>query len=119
MPFTVLFDEAFEADFDKLPEAVQDQLLARTAMLEEFGPGLGRPYADTLNGSSYPNMKELRFQRDGVWRFAYAWDPQRQAIVLCGGNKEGANQKRFYKDLIRVADARFSAHVTPRMPVAK
>lgn len=119
MPFTVLFDEAFEAEFDKLPEAVQDHLLARTAMLEEFGPGLGRPYADTLNGSNHPNMKELRLQRDGVWRFAYAWDPQRQAIILCGGNKEGANQKRFYKNLIRVADARFTVHIAPRLPVAK
>lgn len=111
MPFTVLFDEAFEAEFDKLPEPVQDELLARTGWLEEFGPDLGRPNVDTLNGSAFPNMKELRFRLDGLWRFAFAWDPQRQAIVLCGGNKEGANQKRFYKNLIRVADARFTAHV--------
>jgi hypothetical protein len=30
-------------------------------------------------------MKELRFDAaDGVWRFAFAFDPTRKAIVLCG-----------------------------------
>ena len=119
MPFTVLFDEAFETEFDDLPEAVQDELLARTGWLEEFGPDLGRPNVDTLNGSAYPNMKELRFRLDGLWRFAFAWDPQRQAVILCGGNKEGANQKRFYKSLIRMADARFAAHIAQARPDAK
>jgi hypothetical protein len=56
-------------------------------------------------------MKELRFRLDGLWRFAFAFDPQRKAIVLTGGNKQGANQKRFYAELISVADRRFAAHV--------
>jgi hypothetical protein len=56
-------------------------------------------------------MKELRFRLDGLWRFAFAFDPQRQAIVLVGGNKEGARQSAFYKELIRIADERFAAHV--------
>jgi hypothetical protein len=110
MPFTVFFHEAFLAEFDKLPERVQDELLARTGWLEEFGPDLGRPNVDTLNESTYPNMKELRFRLDGLWRFAFAWDPRRRAVILCGGNKEGANQKRFYRNLIRLADTRFAAH---------
>jgi len=32
-------------------------------------------------------MKELRFRLDGLWRFAFAFDPDRSAIVLVGGNK--------------------------------
>lgn len=56
-------------------------------------------------------MKELRFQKDGVWRFAFAFDPQQKAIVLVGGDKEGENQTKFYKNLIKVADARFSEHL--------
>ena len=55
-------------------------------------------------------MKELRFRLDGLWRFAFAFDAQRRAIVLVGGNKEGARQKAFYKELIRIADQRFAAH---------
>ena len=47
----------------------------------------------------------------GVWRVAFAFDPKRQAILLIAGNKSGANQKRFYKKLITVADERFSSHL--------
>jgi hypothetical protein len=116
MPWTVLFHPEFDAEFGALPEAIQDELLARLKLLGEFGPLLGRPNVDTLNGSSFPNMKELRFRLDGLWRFAFAFDPQRQAIVLVGGNKEGARQRAFYKELIRTADRRFAAHVKTLTP---
>ena len=57
-------------------------------------------------------MKELRFDAaDGVWRFAFAFDPNRQAIILCGGDKSGVSEKRFYRQLIVKADLRFDAHV--------
>jgi len=57
-------------------------------------------------------MKELRFKADGeVWWVAFAFDPQRRAILLVGGSKSGVSQKRFYKDLIRVADERFERHL--------
>jgi len=52
-------------------------------------------------------MKEIRFALKGSWRFAFAFDPDRQAIILFGGNKEGINQTRFYKSLIKKADRRF------------
>lgn len=42
---------------------------------------------------------------------AFAFDPTRQAILLVGGDKGGADQKRFYKRLISLADARFDAHL--------
>jgi hypothetical protein len=80
MAWTVLFHSEFQAEYQRLPETVQDELLARLATLREFGPDLGRPTVDTLNGSSFANMKELRFQAGGVWRFAFAFDPQRQAV---------------------------------------
>jgi hypothetical protein len=73
---------------------------------------LGRPTVDTLNGSAHANMKELRFYVDnGVWRIAFAFDPQRKAILLVGRNKSGVNERRFYKQLISDADARFDAHL--------
>jgi hypothetical protein len=111
MPWTVLFHPEFEPEFAGLSEDIQTELLGRLQVLREFGPMLGRPKVDTLKGSSFPNMKELRFQAGGAWRFAFAFDPQREAIVLVGGDKEGVNEKRFYADLISVADKRFSAHV--------
>ena len=75
---------------------MQDELLAYIELLEQFGPQLGRPRGDTLNGSRHPNMKELRFDASGgVWRIAFAFDPKCRAIVLCGGDKSGGSQKRF------------------------
>ncbi len=112
MAWTVLFHSDFEAEFGRLPEDVQNELLARLGVLAQFGPSLGRPTVDTLKGSSFPNMKELRFNADdGVWRFAFAFDPKRQAVVLVGGDKQGADQGAFYKELIGIADRRFTAHV--------
>jgi hypothetical protein len=80
-------------------------------VLEARGPNLGRPTVDTLVVSSFPNMKELRFNCEGVWRFAFAFDPARSAIILCGGDKEHVDSKKFYKWLIATADARFAAHI--------
>jgi hypothetical protein len=57
-------------------------------------------------------MKELRFDAaDGAWRVAFAFDPQRQAILLCAGDKSGRAQARFYRRLIATADHRFDAHL--------
>jgi hypothetical protein len=74
----------------------RDELLARSKVIAQFGPNLGRPNVDTLKGSKHTNMKELRFNcDDGVWRVAFAFDPVRHAILLVGGDKAGADQKRF------------------------
>ena len=112
MSWDVLFYDAFDAEFEDLPEAVQDELLAHAGLLEEFGPQLGRPRVDTLNGSRHANMKELRFDAEGgVWRVAFAFDPRRKAILLVCGDKSGGGEKRFYKQLIRKADERFDDHL--------
>jgi hypothetical protein len=44
-----------------LDEKLQDELLAHAKLLAEFGPNLGRPTVDTLEGTSHANMKEMRF----------------------------------------------------------
>ncbi len=66
----VLSHEEFEPEFDALPQDVQNELLAHAKLLQQFGPQLGRPRADILNGSRHASMKELRFdgrrQREAV-----------------------------------------------------
>jgi hypothetical protein len=95
----------------RLPEGVREDLLAHLKVLQKFGPDLGRPTVDTLKASKHVNMKELRFNCEGgVWRFAFAFDVQRRAVVLCGDDKAGANEDRFYKTLIRDADDRFEVY---------
>jgi hypothetical protein len=112
MNWKVLFHEEFKSEFLELPEEAQDKLIANARLLEQYGSTLSRPHVDTLKGSSYSNMKELRFNTDkGVWRVALAFDPLRQAILLIAGDKSGVNQKRFYRKLIRLADKRFKSYL--------
>jgi hypothetical protein len=112
MQWQVNLHSAFSPEFDALPFAGQDELLAKVQLLEAFGPELGRPHVDTLNGSRHRNLKELRFSAaDGVWRVAFAFDAKRQAILLVAGDKSGTGQKPFYKTLIAKADQRFDQHL--------
>ena len=116
MKWDVTFHDDFEAEFDDLSEAVQDAILAGAVLLAKFGSSLQRPHADTLNGSKHANMKELRCRAgNGVWRIAFAFDPERKAILLTAGDKAGVNKKRFYKKLITKADARFDEHLAAQI----
>lgn len=108
----VITTECFDDWFDAQTASLQDEVLAHLSILSENGPNLGRPQADTLKGSKYPNMKELRIQFAGnPIRAFFAFDPKRMAIVLCAGDKTGLNEKRFYKDMIKLADAEYSKHL--------
>ncbi len=112
MAWLVTFHDAFEPEFLTLSPVVQDALLSAVRVLGDYGPGLGRPYADTLNGSRHANMKELRMKADGgVWRIAFAFDPSRRAILLVAGDKSGIAQALFYRRLIDIADRRFDSHL--------
>lgn len=112
MEWIVRFHDEFEPEFSALAVEVQDELLARARVLEKLGPTLGRPQVDTLVGSKHANMKELRFDAaGGVWRVAFAFDPERAAILLVAGDKSGVSQRRFYRSLIDRADRRFDSHL--------
>ena len=112
MKWGVDLHDDFVPEYRDLHKDVQDELLAHIELLERFGPQLGRPNADTLNLSRHSNMKELRFAAaDGVWRVAFAFDPNRKAILLVAGDKSGGSEKRFYRQLIQKADERFDAHL--------
>jgi hypothetical protein len=112
MIWSVILHEHFEKEFAGFPRRVQTMLAAKTRLLAQFGPRLGRPHVDTLKASKHLNMKEIRFDAgDGAWRFAFAFDPERNAVLLLGGDKTGINEKRFYKILIASADLRFDQHL--------
>lgn len=112
MTWEISFHDEFLPEFSELTQEVQDELLAQAKLLELEGPLLRRPHADTLKGSRHKNMKELRFYaNDGVWRIAFAFDPEQKAILLIAGNKAGISEKRFYKQLIAKADTRFDSHL--------
>lgn len=109
----VEFHDRFEGEITNLSTDVRVELLAHLVLLREKGFRLGRPEVDTLEGSKHSNMKELRIKVLKVqWRFAFAFDPERKAVVLCGGAKSGVSQKLFYKRLIDLADKRYDEHLS-------
>jgi hypothetical protein len=112
MAWTVILHDAFAAELRAVSEEVRREVAALPQVLEQFGPHAKRPRVDTLKGSRHANMKELRFDvADGVWRVAFAFDPERNAILLVGGDKSGGSEKKFYRRLIAIADERFDAHL--------
>ena len=110
------FDRWFTGD---LSDGEREELTAVVNLLRLFGPMLKRPHADTLNGSRYANMKELRARTgDSVLRVAFAFDTERKAVLLAGGNKSGVGQKVFYAQLIDRADRLFAEHLA-KLAVAR
>jgi hypothetical protein len=104
--------DEFKTEFFALDEDVRTEILALARLLQQFGPQLGRPRVDTLNGSRHANMKELRFSAaGGEWRVAFAFDTRRKGALLIAGDKSGRSEKRFYRELLRKADNRFDAHL--------
>ena len=104
---TDLFDDWYES----LSSTDKESVLSYMILLRSKGPVLSRPYADTVKGSIHPNMKELRVQSKGSpIRAFFAFDPNRDAILLCAGEKTG-KEKRFYSKMIPLADEEFSRHL--------
>ena len=103
--------DIFDNWFDALDDSARASVLASLLLLQQKGPQLSRPYADSINSSKYVNLKELRIQHKGMpLRAFFAFDPQRKAIVLCAGNKVG-DEKRFYKRMLPIAEREYAIHL--------
>jgi hypothetical protein len=110
--WSVATTREFDRWFAQVSANEQIEIMAKVNLLKLFGPQLKRPHADTLKGSKFANMKELRADvQEHVLRIAFAFDPHRKAILLVGGDKSGRSQQRFYKKLIAKADELYEAHV--------
>jgi len=84
---------------------VQEAVRAYVKLLLDKGPSLGRPYVDTLKGSKYPNLKELRVQAQGrKYRIFFIFTGNRVCLLLTGDVKGGSGDKRFYDKLIAKAE---------------
>lgn len=95
-----------------LDTASRDQVVAALELLEEHGPQLGRPLADSVKSSRHKNMKELRPGSSGLseLRLLFAFDPERRAIVLLAGDKSG-EWKSWYDKNVPIADNLFDTHL--------
>jgi hypothetical protein len=92
-----------------------DLVAAAIDQLATVKPALGRPLVDRIHGSRHHNMKELRPASVGgrEVRMLFAFDPDREAIVLVAGDKSGRWQA-WYREAIPLADNRFDEHLATR-----
>ncbi|GAA1875972.1 type II toxin-antitoxin system RelE/ParE family toxin [Myceligenerans crystallogenes] len=86
-------------DQDPLAEHIQ----AAVNQLEQVGPSLGRPTADSIKGSRIHNLKELRAS---TVRILFVFDPARNAVLLVAGDKAG-RWSDWYGTSIPVAEERY------------
>jgi len=108
MAWEVEYTTEFEAWWEDLSEDEQEAIDAAVELLEERGPNLGRPLADTIRQSRHHNMKELRPTR--AIRVLFAFDPRRTAILLIGGDKRGS-WNAWYDEYIPIADQLYDDHL--------
>ncbi len=84
-------------------------------VLEENGPGEGRPLVDGVVASSLHNLKELRPPSKGrsEIRILFVFDPWRSVILLVAGDKAG-QWNRWYRSAIPEAERRYGEYLKER-----
>ena len=108
----VLETDEYQEWFETLDDAAKEDIRASVQVLSTIGPSLGRPQVDTLKGSRFPNMKELRVKSNGrPFRILFAFDRKRRAVLLVGGNKASGGGKGFYSEMVPLADRLFADYL--------
>jgi hypothetical protein len=103
-PVVVYATDEFAAWYDGLEERHRQRVAACVDLLEQMGVSLGFPYSSAIEGSDVA-LRELRIQSHGhAIRVFYAFNPQRDAVVLIGGDKTGVSDDRFYREHVPQAE---------------
>lgn len=97
----------FERWLGGLDEDRRARVKGAVARIAAAGPTLGRPQADVIHGSRMRKLKEARVER-GI-RVLFAFDSNRNAVMLVGGDKTG-KWNRWYPQKIQLADRLYLEH---------
>ena len=99
----VEYTDEFQQWWDTLAWKEQAVIDSGVRLIELAGPSLSFPQSSSIKSSRHRNMRELRSQCEGrPLRTFYAFDPQRRAVLLIGGEKTGDD--RFYEVMVPKAD---------------
>jgi len=105
----VQFTPQAERWYKALSAEDRNRITAAIERVQRTGPALGRPFVDSIKSSRYHNMKEMR-SSGGHLRALFAFDRNRRAVVLVGGDKSG-HWKGWYKENIPLADRLYGEHL--------
>jgi hypothetical protein len=92
--------------FGRLNSGDKARVEAAIERLEETGPGLGRPWVDSLAGT---RLKEL-VPRGGYLRILFRFDSRRSGILLIGGDKLRLWDD-WYKTMIPLAEKLYEEYL--------
>jgi hypothetical protein len=105
----VVGTDEFVSWYDLLDADDTEAVTRVVERLAQLGVTLGFPYSTAIQGSRYP-LRELRVQSGGrPLRVFYAFDPERQAVLLLGGDKTGDD--RFYQTFVPRAETIWEAYL--------
>jgi hypothetical protein len=107
MSWRIVVTDEFTAWFQSQDQDTQDDIQAALELLAEQGPELKRPVVGKIEGSNLKNMKEVCV---GTVRILFAFGPNREAVLLVAGDKEGEWNK-WYRRNIRLAERLFAEYV--------
>lgn len=110
MRWEVVGTDEFAQWYDTLEDDQADALDARVELLRDFGPALGRPTVDRVEGSTIHNLKELRVAKRAELRVLFVFDPTRRAVLLVGGDKTG-RWREWYAIAIPRAERLYEDHL--------
>ncbi|HXL92413.1 MAG TPA: type II toxin-antitoxin system RelE/ParE family toxin [Streptosporangiaceae bacterium] len=118
MEWEILMTTQVEGFLDELYESDRDShRLVNQAILvlEQNGPGEGRPLVDTITASRIANMKELRPPSAGrsEVRILLVFDPWRSVVLLVAGDKSGQWEK-WYRSAIPRAEQLYEDYLAER-----
>lgn len=91
--------DEFHQWIQTIDDDAKEAIFKYLSILKKIGPTLGRPFVDTIKGSSINNLKELRVQsKNRVIRVFFVFDPERNILLILGGDKKG--NSRYYQEMI-------------------
>jgi hypothetical protein len=106
-PRVVARTAEFERWSDTLDTEGEKKLKGAVDLILEIGPTLGRPHVDVLHGTRTHKLKEARLDRGK--RVLFAFDSNRNPVLLVGGDKTG-KWGRWYPKKIAQAERLYLDH---------
>lgn len=98
----VIYTDEFGEWFMALSDDDAEAVARKVELLDQMGVTLQFPHSSGIEGTDEP-LRELRISSAGEpIRVFYAFDPNRDAVLLVGGIKTGDD--RFYERMIPTAE---------------
>jgi hypothetical protein len=93
--------------FQTLDLERRDKVDGAIGRIVDGGPTLGRPHVDVIHGSRVRKLKEARIDRGT--RVLFAFDSNRNVVMLVGGDKTG-KWNRWYPHKVALAERLYADH---------